>query len=335
LPLTPLDYGFDYAFWLDKGVSAAKWFLENRNIVKLDGEVDYGGLHPNKTPWPGHKRWQTSKYKEGEELKMLPGPDRKYIGDILCDKALEFMEEAGETEEPLAQRARHFNGDISERARQKMVYENDIILGQLREQLERLGIEDNSMIIFTSDNGAGKPGANIDGASGHYRGYKGTCWEGGHRIPLIIKWPGVTDPATTTDRLVSQVDPFATLADVIGEDKLPQKSAFDSKSFLPLLKGEDVKIRSWSFANKHKMAPYDNYRGGIQNIGATGSSGIKLLLNYLSDYDSYEVVEMYDSEEDLYETTNLIDYPAYEDKLDSLKRVFESEFDIQIKELQH
>ena len=242
LPITPNDYGFDYAFWLDKGVSACKWFLVNRYIVKIDGEESYNNLYPDRPQWKGHRRWLTSRYEAGEEFELLPPENREIIGDLLTDKALDYMEEAVANDkpfyvflssiaphaphlpkdsinsEPLAEGVEHFDGSEVDSDRQKMVYENDVILGQLMEQLERLGIEENTIVVFASDNGPGAPGANKEGSTGHFRGNKGQAWEGGHRIPLIIKWPGFVKPGTRSDQLVSLTDLFGTFADVAGDE---------------------------------------------------------------------------------------------------------------------
>lgn len=342
LPITPLDYGFDHAFWLDKGVAAAEWFIKNRRVVRLEGEIPYSELHPDKPEWPGHKRWQYRKYDPSEDLYLLPGPDREYIGDILTDMTLEYMEEAVTRDdpffiflsciaphtphlptdhingEPLSLGTRHFDGTIADRPRQKMVYENDIILGQIMEQLERLGIEDNTMVIFTSDNGAGRPGTRRDGAAGNLHGWKGTLWEGGTRMPFIVKWPGVVEPGTVSDQLISQVDMWATVADVL-DASIAEGSAPDSRSFLPALLGKDQKIRSWSISNRHAEEPYDTYEGGHQNIGATSNDGRKIIAWYNHENSRYAIVELYDLNKDPSETNNLVDDPQHADTLRKIR----------------
>jgi arylsulfatase A-like enzyme len=72
--------------------------------------------------------------------------------------------------------------------------------------------------------------------SGPYRGHKGDIWEGGHRVPLIIRWPGLVEAGTQSDQMVCLTDLFATCAEILGT-KLPANGAEDSLSFLPALLG--------------------------------------------------------------------------------------------------
>jgi arylsulfatase A-like enzyme len=75
------------------------------------------------------------------------------------------------------------------------------------------------------------------------RGYKTDVWEGGHRVPYVVRWPGVVKPGSVCRQLVHQADVIATLADVLGA-KLPDNAGEDSFSLLPLLRGEDKPIRA-------------------------------------------------------------------------------------------
>jgi arylsulfatase A len=329
--LTPNDYGFDYVTWMPIGVGGMEFFIENRNIVKLAGQVEYNEIHPDKPNWPGHQRWVFESYKEGEELQKIPGDERKIIGDVLTDKALEYMEEAVTKDKPfylyfahtaphaphlpcndingvpMSKGAIHFNGSEALRERQKLVYENDVIVGQVMEQLKRLGIEDNTILIFTSDNGPGKPGAVSDGATAIYNGHKGTAFEGGNRVPFIVKWPGVVEPGSRNDNLVSQVDLFKTFADIIKAKPFPKYTAQDSKSMLPLFKQIDgVYERQWSFSTKHKVAPYDDYLDATLNLGVLDSKNRKLICYYNHKTDSYEPIGFYNLNNDPGEKINLI-----------------------------
>ena len=78
--------------------------------------------------------------------------------------------------------------------------------------------------------------------SGPLRGYKADAWEGGHRVPFIVRWPGVVKPGSACDQLVQQADLMATLADILGA-KLPANAGEDSFSLLPLLQGGDQPVR--------------------------------------------------------------------------------------------
>ncbi|GEC72751.1 Arylsulfatase A [Flavobacterium flevense] len=333
IPLGVNQYGFDYSFWLPKGVSGADFFIENNTIVKLNKEVDYKGS----AAWEGHKRWEIISYKSGEPLKEL---NKHVLGDAIVDKALDYMEKAVQQKKPffiylplIAPHTPHlpnrdvnghpvdkgtFNslGQPADRVRQKMVYENDVITGQILEQLDRLKISDNTIVIFTSDNGGGKPGAVNDGASGIYKGYKGTAWEGGTRMPLIVKWPNKIKKASINDALVSQVDFYATFAALL--NVTPNKTK-DSKSFLPVLLGKETTARNYNVTVKHKVDEYANEEEGIRNIGMRTKEGYKLILFYNQKNDTYEPIEFYNLNDDASEKNNLIANVKYKSIINEMK----------------
>ncbi len=100
------------------------------------------------------------------------------------------------------------------------VMETDWAVGQVLKVLKQTGLREDTLVIFTSDNGTSARAANADQLekkghypSAHLRGYKTDIWEGGHRIPFIARWPGVIKPGTTSSRLISLNDLFATTAD--------------------------------------------------------------------------------------------------------------------------
>jgi arylsulfatase A-like enzyme len=120
------------------------------------------------------------------------------------------------------------------------VMQVDAAVGQVLDALERNGLAQETLVIFTSDNGC-SPAANFAelAAHGHhpsyqFRGHKADIFEGGHRIPLIVRWPGKVRAGATSDQLTCLVDFFATCADLIGA-ALPNDAAEDSVSILPAL----------------------------------------------------------------------------------------------------
>jgi arylsulfatase A len=152
--------------------------------------------------------------------------------------------------------------------RAKMVRENDVIVGLLLDFLETTDdprvpgakLIDNTLFVFTSDNGADLQGLpNIgavpqssDGVITRFRGKKGTPWEGGTREPMIVAWPGRVPTGATSDALVSQVDLYATLAAVVAHD-LDPREAVDSQSVLPALtQGATGVVRASDLVYKRK-----------------------------------------------------------------------------------
>jgi arylsulfatase A-like enzyme len=128
------------------------------------------------------------------------------------------------------------------------VMQTDAAVGEALAAIDAAGLADSTLVVFTSDNGcspaAGTPGLEKQGhfASGPYRGYKADLWDGGHRIPFLVRWPGVVRPGSSCRQLVCLTDLMATCADLLGTP-LPVDAGEDSVSLLPLLKGEDRPVR--------------------------------------------------------------------------------------------
>ena len=119
----------------------------------------------------------------------------------------------------------------------------DWTVGEVLKALDAGGIADNTLIIFTTDNGC-SPAAKIPEleAAGHdqnyiYRGHKADIFEGGHRVPFVARWPAKVKAASRTNQLVGQIDLLATAAEIVGAD-VPGDGGEDSVSFLPVLLGQ-------------------------------------------------------------------------------------------------
>src|SRR5271170_5244997 len=124
------------------------------------------------------------------------------------------------------------------------VMEVDDSAGKVLKTLDASGLADSTLVIFTSDNGC-SPAANVKllESEGHYpsaefRGYKADIWDGGHRIPFIVRWPGVVKAGTKCDEISCLNDLMATCAAIIGET-LPANAAEDSVNMLPAFLQED------------------------------------------------------------------------------------------------
>ena len=127
------------------------------------------------------------------------------------------------------------------------VMQTDAVVGRVLDAIKAAGVEDTTLVVFTSDNGcAPYIGAKELESRGHFpsgplRGYKADAWEGGHRVPFVVRFPGTVKAGSTCSQTVCSVDLLATLADVLGA-KLPATAGEDSVSLVPLLRGEDKPI---------------------------------------------------------------------------------------------
>jgi arylsulfatase A-like enzyme len=122
------------------------------------------------------------------------------------------------------------------------VMQVDAAVGKVLETLDRQGLSTNTLVIFTSDNGC-SPEAKYDellpkghNPSAQFRGTKADIFEGGHRVPFVVRWPGHVKPRSRSEELICLNDFFATCAEVLGR-RLPDNAAEDSVSFLPAMEG--------------------------------------------------------------------------------------------------
>ena len=156
------------------------------------------------------------------------------------------------------------------------VMQTDATVGAITDALEKNGFADNTLLIFTSDNGCSKA-ANIPAlrkqghiVSAQYRGSKADLWEGGHRVPFLVRWPSKVESGSTSDQLITLVDVFATVSDITGE-KAPAM-AEDSVSFLPALSGQAIQSTRKGVIH-HSIFGHFAYRQGKWKLLLAKASG--------------------------------------------------------------
>jgi arylsulfatase A-like enzyme len=241
----PIDRGFDTYFGVDvPNFPPYAWF-EGDRLTALPTEEkpdDTFGL-------PG---------------RMVPGWALEEMIPALARRAIQTIEESGPAplflyfpltspHTPIVPNA-PFIGTSGVGLYGDFVCEVDWVVGEVMDALERKGIVDDTLLVFTSDNGP-ECIPSADGgcyarilqhrhySMAHFRGVKRDAWEGGHRVPLIARWPAVIPSGTVCDQLVGLIDLLATCADVL-DTELPAGEGQDSVSTLPLLQGEvDTPIR--------------------------------------------------------------------------------------------
>jgi arylsulfatase A-like enzyme len=171
-----------------------------------------------------------------------------------------------------------------------MITALDRSVGRVLDALQGNGLTDNTLVIFTSDNGG------WEGATDNrpLRAGKGELFEGGLRVPLIVRWPGVTAPGTTNDTPVVSMDLSATILDAAGV-RLAAGESLDGVSLRPLLRGKALDRDALYFHYPHYAFHKSNRPGG-----AIRSGPYKLIRRY--DDDS---VELYDLAADPGERANL------------------------------
>ena len=157
------------------------------------------------------------------------------------------------------------------------VMQTENVVGEIQAALKRIGETDNTLVVFTSDNGCSKA-AGIGELAGkghivsaHLRGSKADLWDGGHRIPFIVKWPGKVKPGSQSDQLICLTDLFATVSEILGS-KLPKGSAEDSVSFLPALSGKPI-VSTRNGVIHHSISGHFAYRQGQWKLLLARASG--------------------------------------------------------------
>ena len=129
-------------------------------------------------------------------------------------------------------------GTSDEGSRGDMVALFDWCVGEVVQTLQEYGLEENTLVIVTSDNGPRK-GANGHHSAGYFRGYKGQIWEGGLRVPFIARWPGKIEPGGVSQEIFSLTDMFATFCALMHKE-VPEKAGEDSYNVLPVLLGKKM-----------------------------------------------------------------------------------------------
>ncbi len=159
------------------------------------------------------------------------------------------------------------------------IHELDWAVGRILDTLDELKLRDNTLVIFTSDNGGMlNEGGKVAWEAGHringdLLGFKFDAWEGGHRVPFLARWPGHITPGSRSDQLVSSVDMLATIAAILGY-KLEDDEGVDSFNLLPALIGEPREPIRDHFLIAPRSPDHHSLRKGkwvyISNQGAGG-----------------------------------------------------------------
>jgi arylsulfatase len=324
-----------------------KWHLgHHREFLPLQhGFDEYLGLPYSNDMWPveydGTPAVSANKLAhpplpliEGNEIREritdMEGQDK--LTALYTERAVSFIDRhAGE---PfflyLAHTMVHVPLGVSDRFRgrtQQGMYgdvmeELDWSAGQVMEALDRNGISENTLVIFTSDNGPWLNFGNHAGSAGPLREGKGTAFEGGPRVPAIWRWPGHIPAGSVSTKMASTIDVVPTVAAITGA-ALPERP-IDGVSILPLLEGEEdadprdrflfyyggqlrgVRLGKWKRVYEHRTRSYVGVEPGMDGLpGPYAHPTVPAAL--------------YDLESDVGETTDVsAEYPEIVRELDAL-----------------
>ncbi|MEM8953295.1 MAG: PVC-type heme-binding CxxCH protein [Verrucomicrobiota bacterium] len=348
----PLELGFDYYYGVPVVNSHPPFvYVENYNVV---------GRVPN-DPFVFGKHAKTREFFEKMGINQIGGADAAHalyddelVGTTLTGKAVKWIKEQRENPFFLLLSTTNIHHPFTPHPRFKdssecgpygdFIHELDWIVGEVMNALEEQGVADNTLVIFTSDNGGmfNVGGQNAWDAghrlNGELLGFKFGAWEGGHRVPFIARWPGKIKAGSTSDELISNVDLIATFASITGTP-LEEGHAKDSVNVLPALIGDpDKPIRDHLLLAASKPTHLAIRQGKWIYISAQGSGGFTAAkrgahafggpaaITYAgyqnSDIENEKIkpeaplAQLYDLEQDLKQTQNL--YREFPEKVKEL-----------------
>lgn len=241
VPNGPLDHGFDYYFGDDVPNFPPYAWIENDRVVEAPS-IPYV---PDPKPTEGNP--------EGRPGPMVVGWKQDAVMPTLTKRAVEWIGQQKGSDKPFflywAWTSPHapivptkdWQGKTDAGGYGDFVAQSDHHAGQVLKALDDNGFRDNTIVIFTADNGPERYAYERIRNHGHrstgpLRGLKRDIWEGGHRVPFIVRWPGFVKAGTVTGELMSQIDIMATLAAVVRHE-LPPEAADDSHNQVELWKG--------------------------------------------------------------------------------------------------
>lgn len=329
----PVENGFDYFFGIAGSADMPPYcFVENNKVVEM----------------PSVLRGKTDVPKMCHEGMTSPGWKDNQLGKTLTAQALRYIVRAAQRGEkfflylPISAPhtphtpAPEFKGKSGLSARTDMLLEADWTVGKISKMLDSLGLNESTLVIVTSDNGAithGAPSWAVDPvnyavqddghkANGYLLGQKGDIWEGGHRVPFIVSWPGFVKANQVSNQLICQTDLYATFAALVGHP-VEKNNGEDSFSTLEILLngGSGVK-RSTIIHHGYQKNMFSIRLDTLKLINGQGSGGF--LGPYTPDINALlPKGQLYNILRDPIEQNNLYDlYPHLVKKLtDEMDRI--------------
>jgi arylsulfatase A-like enzyme len=317
----PVSLGFDYSFLSHSGVQGGPYFyLENDKMIGDPEQIMVweARFHDNKdNPYKteieatdyGLPEWDSTKVGEHYTQKALDfidrhvaeKPDQPFFMHF-CTQCIHTPMTPGEfMGKKVAGETGHVHTD--------MLYEMDLQFGALLDRLEKHGELENTIVIFTSDNGPWEAlSPESYDSSAHFRGYKGQGYEAGHRVPFIIRWDGKIKPGSVCDRLIDQVDLLPSFAAMFG-GTLETDDALDGLDVSSYFFGDESReLRDFQYAKgriqKDSLVDFKFAEFSYRRYG------YKILVSNKNQHLG-EVMEMYRLKTDQEEKTNLANHPEH------------------------
>ncbi|MDR2776084.1 MAG: arylsulfatase [Tannerella sp.] len=335
---SPNEKGFDYSFIIPASLDMPPYvFLRNGCVIDSDiiltGDAYHHSLETTKQAWDykhikeGDIYWGRGVWWRNGEMSRSFKVENCL--DEIVSEGVSFIESQASKASPfllyLPLTGPHtpwMAGDFKDFSDMGIYGDNiahiDNVVLKINETLKRLHIDENTIVIFTSDNGAPWEEEDIQkyghAGNGPWRGQKGDAWEGGHHVPLFIKWPEKIKKAGIYQHPVSLIDFIATFADLTHQT-IEEKYAEDSFSFYPIINGSEtqaVRDHIVYISSHNKLAIKAGEWKLIDNLGSGGFSAPAVVEPELHGPHG----QLYHISEDVSECNNL--YLRHKQKADEL-----------------
>ena len=315
----PTTFGFDYFYGISGSLDMPPYvYIENDRVTKIpDKKIEYDW-----NDWkPIHRYASTASDFVHEEV--LPNTSKKTL-DIIEEWAKDPFFIYFPLSAPHAPilPTEEFIGKSNLNKYADFVLMCDDVIAQIVKKLKQMKIEDDTIIIYTSDNGC-SPMADFETLAKYdhnpnyiFRGYKADIYEGGHRIPLIVKWPHRIKAGSESNEPVCLIDLMSTVADIVGY-KLPDDAAEDSVSNLPLLLGEDYKKPLREGIVHHSINGSFSIRKGKWKLEMCPGSGGWSYPRPGEEREGSPPIQLYDLDDDISEKVNV--YRSYAEIVKELR----------------
>lgn len=245
IPGGPLDRGFDYYFG-DGTINFPPycWMENDKAVVAPTEMLDLKGMKTKEGNWEFRPGPMVKDWNPYDVLPTLAKKSVEFIHKQSKDKPFFLYFALPSPHAPIIPND-EFDGKTQAGPYGDFVYQSDYIAGQVLKALKEKGLEENTIVIFSADNGPEKYAYPRIEKFDHYsmgtlRGLKRDIYEGGHRVPCIVKWLGKIKAGSVSNEVINQVDIMSTVAEIVGY-KLNSEVAVDSYNILPVLKSETYK----------------------------------------------------------------------------------------------
>lgn len=304
IPDGPVTRGFDYFFGFHHHGSM-KTIVQNERVIREIEPV--------------------------EMLPLLTGKSVEYIQNVATgsrDKQPFFLYIPFSAPHGPIVPAKEWQGKSGIGEHADFVMQLDWSVGQILKALDKEGLTENTLVVFSSDNGT-SPNADFSKlkSNGHFpvawlRGHKADIWDGGHKVPLFARWPGHITPGSVSDETICHVDFMATCADLLNVP-LPGNVSEDGVSFLPALYAKSLDREREAIVHHSFQGDFAIRKGRWKLIYCAGSGGWSEPTDQQALEQGLPKIQLYNIQKDPSETTNVYSkHPGVVEELTALMKEY-------------